>query len=279
MLWKELGSIDNNASVSVKRSQLANNMVKPQNGRLYRTLVNRIWAQIMGRGFIEPLDMMDNDPWSQDMLDWMAFNFQQNNSNIKDLIYLITSSKTYQLPSAGFKDPNEIVSREYKFSGRLRKRMSAEQFADAGSALFGPIFPDSMVRFKPSIKVLNDQSIQLFPRASQVVNNPFLTALGRPNRETVSTGRESQANLLQALELTNGERFNSMLKKGAENWKLKYKSGDLIIKEIYKQALGREVRSDEYKIAIKILGNNPKTDSVQDLFWAIMLLPEFQIIY
>ena len=78
MLWKELGSIDNNASVPVKRSQLANNMVKPQNGRLYRTLVNRIWAQIMGRGFIEPVDMMDNDPWSQDMLDWMAFNFQQS---------------------------------------------------------------------------------------------------------------------------------------------------------------------------------------------------------
>lgn len=279
MLWKELGSIDNKAKVSVKRAQLAENMVKPQNGRLYRTLVNRMWAQIMGRGFIEPLDMMDNEPWSQDMLDWMAFNFQQNNSNIKDLIYLITTSKTYQLPSAGFKDPNEIVSREYKFSGRLRKRMSAEQFADAGSALFGPIFPDSMVRYKPVIKVLNDQSIQLFPRASLVVNNPFLTALGRPNRETVSTSRESQANLLQALELTNGERFNSMLKKGAENWKQKYKRGDLIIKEIYKQALGREVRSDEYKVAIKILGDNPQTDSIQDLFWAMMLLPEFQIIY
>lgn len=279
MLWKELGSIDNKAKVSVKRAQLAENMVKPQNGRLYRTLVNRIWAQIMGRGFIEPLDMMDNEPWSQDMLDWMAFNFQQNNSNIKDLIYLITTSKTYQLPSAGFKDPNEIVAQEYKFSGRLRKRMSAEQFADAGSALFGPIFPDSMVRFRPATKMLNDRNIQLFPRASQVVNNPFLTALGRPNRETVSTSRESQANLLQALELTNGERFNSLLKKGAENWKLKYKSGDQIIKEIYKQALGREVRSDEYKVAIKILGDNPQTDSIQDLFWAMMLLPEFQIIY
>jgi len=279
MLWKELGSIDNNASVSVKRAQLAGNLVQPQNGRLYRTLVNRMWAQIMGRGFIEPLDVMDNEPWSQDMLDWMAFNFQQNNSNIKDLIYLITSSKTYQLPSAGFKDPNEIISQEYKFSGRLRKRMSAEQFSDAGSALFGPIFPDSMVRYRPGNKVLNDQTIKLNPRASQVVNNPFLTALGRPNRETVSTSRESQANLLQALELTNGERFNTMLKKGAENWKQKYKSGDLIIKEIYKQALGREVRTDEYKIAIKILGNNPKTDSIQDLFWAMMLLPEFQIIY
>jgi uncharacterized membrane protein/mono/diheme cytochrome c family protein len=279
MLWKELGSIDNKAKVSVKRAQLAENLVKPQNGRLYRTLVNRIWAQIMGRGFIEPLDMMDNDPWSQDMLDWIAFNFQQNKSDIKELIYLITTSNTYQLPSAGFKEPNEIVALEYKFTGRLRKRMTAEQFADAGSALFGTLFPDSMIRFKPVFTPAISQSSMLFTRASLVVNNPFLTALGRPNRETVSTSRESQANLLQALELTNGERFNSMLRKGAENWKFKYKSGDLIIKEVYKQALGREVKANEFKVAKKILGDKPETDSIQDLFWAVMLLPEFQIIY
>lgn len=279
MLWKELGSIDNKAIVSVKRAQLAENMVKPQNGRLYRTLVNRMWSQIMGRGFIEPLDMMDNDPWSQDMLDWMAFNFQQNKSDIKELIYLITTSNTYQLPSSGFKDPNEIVAKEYKFTGRLRKRMSAEQFADAGAALFGPLFPDSMVRYKPVFTPSISQSSPLFTRASLVVNNPFLTALGRPNRETVSTSRESQANLLQALELTNGERFNSMLRKGAENWKTKYKSVDVIIKEVYKQALGREVQANEFKVAKKILGDKPETDSIQDLFWAVMLLPEFQIIY
>ena len=279
MLWKELGNIDNKAKVSVKRAQLAENIVKPQNGRLYRTLVNRIWGQIMGRGFIEPVDMMDNDPWSQDMLDWMAFNFQQNKSDIKELIYLITTSNTYQLPSAGFKDPNEIVAQEFKFTGRLRKRLSAEQFADAGSALFGTLFPDSMIRFKPVFTPAIRQSSPLFTRASLVVNNPFLTALGRPNRETVSTSRESQANLLQALELTNGERFNSMLRKGAESWKLKYKNGDMIIKEVYKQALGREVRANEFKVAIKIVGDKPDTDSIQDLFWAVMLLPEFQIIY
>ena len=279
MLWKELGSIDNKAKASIKRAQLAENMVKPQNGRLYRTLVNRMWAQIMGRGFIEPVDMMDNEPWSQDMLDWMAFNFQQNKSDIKELIFMITTSNTYQLPSAGFKDPNEIVAKEYKFTGRLRKRMSAEQFADAGSALFGTLFPDSMVRYQPIFAPATNQSSMLFNRASLVVNNPFLTALGRPNRETVSTSRESQANLLQALELTNGERFNSMLRKGAENWKLKYKSGDLIIKEVYKQALGREVKPNEFKLAKKLLGDKPATDSIQDLFWAIMLLPEFQIIY
>jgi hypothetical protein len=53
----------------------------------------------------------------------------------------------------------------------------------------------------------------------------------------------------------------------------------LIIKEVYKQALGREVKANELKLAKKILGDKPAIDSIQDLFWAIMLLPEFQIIY
>ena len=192
---------------------------------------------------------------------------------------MITTSNTYQLPSVGFKDPNKIVSQDYKFTGMLRKRMSGEQFSDAVGTVIGPLFPDSLVRYNPSNMPGYDQSSHPFARASLVVNNTFLTALGRPNRETVSTSRESQANLLQALELTNGDRFNSVIRKGAENWKQKYKNSDIIIKEIYKRALGREAQPKEFKVAKKLLGDKPETDSIQDLFWVIMLLPEFQIIY
>ena len=275
MLWKELGTIDSGAKKSIKRAQLADIIIKPSNGRLYRTIVNRIWAQIMGRGIVEPVDVMDNEPWSQDMLDWMAFNFQQNKSDIKELLYLITTSNTYQLPSVGFKDPNKIILQDYKFTGMLRKRMSAEQFADAAGTIIAPLFYDSMVMYKPSPK-MGDYH---FARASLVVNNSFLTALGRPNRETISTGRESQANLLQALELTNGERFNSMIRKGATTWQKKYVTSDRIIKEFYRQALGRDAQPKEYQIAKKLLGDTPAIDAIQDLFWSIILLPEFQIIY
>ena len=118
-----------------------------------------------------------------------------------------------------------------------------------------------------------------FVRASLVNNNPFLISLGRPTRETVSTTRESQSNLLQALELTNGDRFNSMITKGAVIWKDKYITGDQIIKEIYQQALGRTATTTEYTIAKKLLGDNPTTNAIEDLFWIILLLPEFQIIY
>ena len=335
MLWKELGNIDSAAKAAEKQKQLAEIMTKPEDGRLYRTIVNRIWAQLMGRGLVEPVDLMDNEPWSQDLLDWMAFNFVQNKSDIKEVIYMIATSNAYQLPSVGFKEPNQIFVKDYKFKGMLRRRLSAEQFADAVSSIVWPVFPDSLVKYNPFVepvaekpvakktinkksiikksaaaqkladeklaaekliakkladekvaagkliaeKLVAEKSIFLYPRASLVVNNSFLTALGRPNRETVSTSRESQANLLQALELTNGERFNEALKNGAENWKKNYRESDLIIKEIYRKALGREPQPKEFKVAKQVLGDSPGTEAMQDLFWAIMLLPEFQIIY
>lgn len=281
MLWQELGAITNNAPAVDKRKELAENMVKPEDGRLYRTIVNRVWAQLMGRGLVEPVDIMDNEPWSQDLLDWMAFNFVGNKADIKELIYLIATSKTYQLPSVGFKEVAEIVKSDYKFKGMLRRRMSAEQFADAVSNVIEPVFADSTMRYNPfaNSAYTESQPKPPFVRASLVANNSLLTALGRPNRETVATGRDSQANLLQALELTNGEKFNNTLKMGAAHWKTNYKESDLIIKTIYQKALGRAPMDKELKIAKQLLGETPKTEGIQDLFWAVMLLPEFQIIY
>ncbi|MEJ7737263.1 MAG: DUF1549 domain-containing protein [Chitinophagaceae bacterium] len=279
LLWKELGGIQNQAPAAKKQQQLAELMTKPENGRLYRTIVNRIWAQLMGRGLVEPVDNMDNEPWSQDLLDWLAVNFVQTNYDIKELIYLITSSRTYQLTSTGYKDANKIMAGEYIFEGMIRRRLSAEQFSDAVSTIIGPAFPDSLVKYNPFKKGGTGQSKQPFARASLVVNNPFLTALGRPNRETVSTSRESQANLLQALELTNGERFNAVLLNGAEKWRQHYRNTEGIIQALYRKALGREPLPDELALASKMLGVSPTKEGIQDLFWAVLLLPEFQIIY
>ena len=279
MLWKQLGTVDSSARVTVKRKQLSENITKPENGRLYRTLVNRIWAQMMGRGLVEPIDLMDNVPWSQDLLDWMAFNFVEEKADIKELIYLIATSNTYQLPSVAIADPNKITAQDFVFKGMLRKRMSAEQFTDAISFLIYPVFADSTIGYNPYGKGAQKTGEPTFARAALVINNPFLTALGRPSRENVSTSRESQANLLQALELTKGEKFGQALQKGAIEWKRKYQTGDVIIRELYSKALNRAPTRKEFDVARKALGDNPKPEDVEDLFWAVVLLPEFQIIY
>ncbi|WP_171062811.1 DUF1549 domain-containing protein [Larkinella sp. C7] len=276
ILFKELGTINGKAPTEQRLRELAEFMVQPKDGRLYRTLVNRIWAQLMGRGLVEPVDMMDNEPWSQDLLDWLASDFAANGYDIKRLMTTILTSKTYQLPSISVKDPALLTAPTFVFEGMVRRRLSAEQFADAVSIAFNPVYGDSSLATKLLPETIK-QEIP-FPRASLVKNDPFLTALGRPNRETVSTSRTSQANLLQALELTNGAKFNDALKKGAQIWKAKYPSSDQIVKELYRNALGREPQPKELAVAEKIVGKTPSIEGIQDLVWAISLHPEFQLI-
>jgi uncharacterized membrane protein/mono/diheme cytochrome c family protein len=279
ILWKELGTIDKTGKLPEKLRQMSELLVKPENGRLYRTLVNRVWAQMMGRGIVTPVDEMDNEPWSQDLLDWLASDFVARNYDIKELIFLIATSQTYQLPSVGFQDAAKIATHDFKFRGMLRRRMSAEQFADAVSLAIQPVYSDSALQFNPYGEVARYQEKVPFVRASLVRNDGFLTALGRPNRETVITSRDSHANLLQALELTNGKKFNDILRRGAHNWIARYQQNDQLIRAVYRQALGREPQPQEFRVARQALGATPKPASVQDFLWAIVLLPEFQLIY
>ncbi|RYF69564.1 MAG: DUF1553 domain-containing protein, partial [Cytophagaceae bacterium] len=272
-----LGTINGKATTDQRLKELADFLVQPNDGRLYRTVVNRVWAQVMGRGIIEPVDAMDNEPWSQDLLDWLAADFAANGYDVKKLMFTILTSKTYQLPSVGLKDADLVTAPTFVFQGMVRRRLSAEQFADAVSLAFSPIYGDTSVaakRFPPQLS-----SEMPFPRASLVKNDPFLTALGRPNRETVSTSRSSQANLLQALELTNGERFNGALKRAALRWKAAYPAPDALVRNLYWKALGREPKANELAVAQKMIGQKPTTESIQDLVWAISLHPEFQLIY
>ncbi len=277
LLFKELGEINAEAVTDERLKQLADFLVQPKDGRLYRTLVNRVWAQLMGRGIVEPVDVMDNVPWSQDLLDWLASDFVADGHDIKKLLFKILTSRTYQLPSVGFKEEALIGAPDYVFSGMLRRRLTAEQFTDAVSAAIEPVYPDSLIVYKllPSTA---KKSIP-FPRAALVKNDPYLTALGRPNRETVSTSRSSQANLLQALELTNGTRFNEAIQRGAETWKTKYPEVTTLVREVYRNTLGRLPATEEEAIALKSLGQTPSKNAIQDFIWAMTLHPEFQLIY
>jgi len=279
ILWEELGTIDSTANRNEKLKQLSVYLTQSANGRLYRTIVNRMWAQLLGRGLVEPVDAMDNEPWSQDLLDWMASYFTEHNYDLKDLIFLITSSKTYQLASTGVSDANLIASNKFQFTGRLRKRISAEQFSDAVSSILSPVFTDSAAKYNPFGTAKSGQSNQQVVRASLVANTTFLTALGRPNRETVTTTRDSQANLLQALELTNGEKFNKVLTEGAASWKQKYPDRDILVNHLFRKTLGRKPGIKEMDVAVKLLGDQPEVENIADLFWSVFLLPEFQIVY
>ena len=134
-IYPELGTIDASAPRKERMEQLADILVKPENGRFARTIVNRLWAHLMGRGIVEPLDDMDQAPWSQDLLDWLASDLVAHGYDLKHTLRRIATSRTYRLPSIGLADPSDRGP--YVFRGPLTRRMSAEQFVDAVSTVTG----------------------------------------------------------------------------------------------------------------------------------------------
>jgi uncharacterized membrane protein/mono/diheme cytochrome c family protein len=434
-LYPELGSVEGE-TVQERLYNLSKVIVKRENGRLYRTISNRFWHRLMGRGIVVPLDEMDNAPWNADLLDWLAYDFIESGHDLKHLIKHIMTSKAYQLPTARYAKQENLKS-DYVFQGPVLRRLSAEQFTDAVSQVISPVYhavaystdeeqltakriwhpeikfdrnvlPEPGKRYfrksfaipnKPvhgakavisvdhaytfylnglkiaegsdwkkvnklnvtaflesgnniiAIEGINEGSIAnpagilfsmkvdfdtgkamqidsdtswkstieapeqdwttlafddtawnqvrnygtsnwgnlvnftfkdrevAFARASLVKQHPFMKALGRPSRENVTTSRDEQATLLQALELTNGTFFNGVLEEGATLWMQRYgNDSQKIVENLYEKSLGRKPSEAEREVMLSVLGAKPQKEDVQDIFWSTLILPEFQFI-
>ncbi len=128
-LFPEMGQIDAKATQPERLKQLAALMTHPQNGRTPRTLVNRLWQRLMGRGIVHPVDSMQTEPWSVDLLDYLATYFVESGYDLKKMLAHIATSQAYQSHA-------QIVTKGtddhgYVYAGPRAKRFTAEQFVDA----------------------------------------------------------------------------------------------------------------------------------------------------
>jgi mono/diheme cytochrome c family protein len=271
-IYPQLGSIDPKAPRAERIEQLAKLITQRQDGRLTRTMINRLWQTFIGRGLVEPVDEMESPAWHPDLLDWLAEDFADNGYNLKHTIERILTSEAYQLPAVA---AVEQASGDYVFRGPLVRRLSAEQFRDALASLTGVGYA------APAVKLGEDAAKAGRVRSALVAADALQTALGRPNREQVITTRASLATTLQALEMTNGTELADVLRRGAEQTLAQERfssSGDLI-EHLYKTALGREPTAAESRAASHVIGQPAHKAGLEDLLWALAMLPEFQLIY
>ena len=105
------------------------------------------------------------------------------------------------------------------------------------------------------------------------------TALGRPNREQVTTKRPSVATTLQALALTNGEVLSTLIKDGATALAGEGGEQQGLAKRVFLAALGRSPNQAESTMLAELSSGDNGAKSVEDVLWAVTMLPEFQLIY
>jgi hypothetical protein len=134
-LFPELGQVDPAAPRDERLKQLAALLTHRDNGRFTRTIVNRIWQRLMGRGIVHPVDAMQSEPWSADLLDELAVYLTDHGYDLKKTIELIATSAAYQ--SRAEATPQGADDQGYVYRGPRGKRMTAEQFVDAVWQLTG----------------------------------------------------------------------------------------------------------------------------------------------
>lgn len=132
-------------------------LVAKDNPLTARTVVNRVWAQIFGRGLVEPLGDMGTQsipPIHRELLDYLALDLMhEKNWSIKSLIKDMVLSSTYkQSSSLKSKDAQKDPENYYLARGP-RFRLSAEQIRDQALTVSGllsnKMFGPSVMPYQP----------------------------------------------------------------------------------------------------------------------------------
>jgi hypothetical protein len=276
-MFAELGQINPQAPREERLRQLAELMTERENGRVTRTVVNRLWHRLMGRGIVHPVDAMQTEPWSADLLDYLAVHLVDHGYDLKSTLRLIATSHAYQSQSVSLNV--QPTNTNYVYAGPIAKRMTAEQFADALWQITdtAPKEPHKRVAEFLSADETKDRSAY---RASLVSSDLLMRSLGRPNREQVVSERPSMLTTLQALDLSNSPLLAETLSHGAPKIAEQFAGQEpaAMIEWLYESALSRSPTNEEREISLEVLGSPPTADRVQDLVWLVLMLPEFQLI-
>ena len=252
-----------------RREVFADWLTKPGNTFFAKSVVNRIWFHLMGKGIVDPVDdFRDSNPSANDeLLDALGKDFVAAKFDVKKIIRTIMLSRTYQL-SAQPTPTNKDDSRY--FSHAVTRLLTAEQLLDA-------LCDVTAVPEKFAGLPMGTRAIQL---PDGEVNHPFLKTFGQPARELAcECERESDSNLAQALQLINGPTINDKVRN--PNNRLGQllaakKSENEILKELYFAALSRAPLPAEVSAALGHVNKGAdKRKAWEDVLWALLNTREF----
>ena len=252
-----------------RRRVFADWLTQRDNRWFARVEANRIWAAVMGRGIVEPIDDFrdSNPPVNPPLLDALAEDFAKHGFDRKHLLRRILNSRTYQSSAK----PNDFNRGDEQFFSHYRPHLlSAEQMLDAVCQVTG--IGESFPGLPAGTRATALPSPQL--------NNAFLKTFGQPPRSSAcACERPSEPQLAQALELLNGKFLHGKLKHPANRLHqlVAAKQTDAeIIHTIFLVALAREPTPREMKLILEHMEKTKnRTQALADICWSVLNMNEF----
>lgn len=253
-------------------------LIDANNPYFARNIVNRVWAQLLGRGIVqEPDDFRPNNPPANpELLDYLARQLVQSKYDLRRIYKIILNSRTYQQSSI---PQSTNQQSEAMFAFYPVRRLDAEVLIDALDYIceagenYSSIIPEPYT-FIPQSK----RTIQL---ADGSITSQFLQMFGRPSRDTgLFSERNNQPSDFQSLYLLNSTEMRNKLERSLLIARIQetYKGKRLeIVNNVYLTILSRYPTGDELAVCQKYFqtpGLTPK-QGLDDLVWALINSKEF----
>lgn len=257
------------------RRAFADWLVSPTNPWFTRSVVNRVWFWLLGRGVIHPADDLrpDNPPANPELLAFLEQDLIAARYDMKHLYRQILNSTTYQLSCVPRSDDPRG---ETHFAHYPLRRLEAEVLIDALCQITGTTEQYSSIIPEPYTFMPEDQRAVALADAS--ISSPFLEKFGRSSRDSgLESDRNNRPTAAQRLHLLNSSHVRRKMETSP---KLRALLGEDSkrpenIVEIYLTVLSRMPTEAELEIAKTHVKETWGEGGPRDLFWALVNGPEF----
>jgi len=252
-----------------------------------RAFANRIWAELMGFGIVEPVDEFDLaryerdkvpegwtlQPSNPELLDAMARDFQQNDYSFRKLMRRILNSSAYQLSSRYDGEWKDSYTSYY--ARKYVRLLSAAELHDAITlATSRPMDLDS----GPSEVSMVQQMPE--PKKADKQVQSFMRVFGQSNRDDMP--KKTPQSALQAMLLMQSKIVTDRIlaMKGSRVEQLLNEEADdrALVEKLYLSTISRKPVTAELPVALNALKKDRRRGA-ENLQWALINSPEFLFNY
>lgn len=257
----------------LSRLDLADWLVSKENPLTARVYVNRLWRQFFGRGLsATPGDVGSQGKWPShpELLDWLAAEFMESGWDIRHMVRLMVTSRTYRQASMASPrtlelDPdNQYFSRQNRF--RVRAEIVRDIILSSSGLLSARVGGPSVQPYQPEgyWKEINTFGVEgpgstwenapgedqyrrgLYTYWKRTFLHPSMVAFDAPDRQECTADRPVSNTPLQALALLNDPSYVEAARVLAEQaMRLPEPGFRERIDWVFRRGLSRPVRQEE----------------------------------
>ncbi len=229
-----------------RREQLARWITAKENPYFAKSFVNRVWAYLLGRGFIEPVDDIraGNPPSNPELLDRLTQEFIDSGFDVQHLMRLICKSRVYQL---SVKTNRWNQDDELNYSHAYPKRLPAEVLYDTIYAVTGAT--RRLPGLPPGLRAVQ------MPDSAVRMPDGFFNLFGKPPRESsCECERTTGVMLAPVLNLVNGPTVAEAINQPGnriERLVNKYKDDEELVRQLYLAIWSRLPTPEQLKVGVE----------------------------